>query len=139
MLTTPTRPLASALLLLAGCSALPTAQRPPFVDHDVVVRYVVPPEGWLVLPTSAGDVVIARLRTEPEPQAERFDELRRRLQFTPGSTVTVRAALRSYGSDERAPAPPSVLFPGAASIAPGDAAGAAADAPPRPASSASPD
>ena len=139
MLTTPPHALAIALVLLPSCSSLPQAQRPPFVDHDVVVRYVVPPEGWLTLPTSADDVVIAHLRVDPTPRAERHGDRGRQLQFEPGSAVTVRAAVRSYGGDGRAPAAAPQLFPGAASISAGDAAGAPAAAPPRPRHLAPPD
>jgi hypothetical protein len=102
----------AATTAFAGCSSLPPTTRPPFADHDVELRYVVPPDGCLFLPVTAGDVVLQRLTIEPAPLGERSWSGGRQLRFTPGTAVTVCATLRSYGSDQRAPRSVSELFPG---------------------------
>ena len=105
--------------LVAACSNLPLAQRPPFVDHAVIASYLVPADGRIALPHSDRAVLVQELRSTPPPLREEFDPAGRRwFVFTAGSEITVFARLRCHADGDRPPAPLASLLPGARDVTP---------------------
>jgi hypothetical protein len=89
---------------------LPPASLPPFADHDVVAEFVVPSHGRLTLPASDAELLVHELVCTPAAQGESFSHGERCLHFAPGSTVTVHARLRVYGTGGQPPRPLSELL-----------------------------
>lgn len=108
----------ASLLALGGCSSMPEAGYPPFVDHHVAADFVVPAAGRLHLPMTTRDLVVHELELEPAPLRERFAPGERWFEYPPGASVRLRCRLRAYAPPGgQVPSLPSIL-PAATAIRP---------------------
>ena len=91
---------ASAILALASCSTMPDQSYPPHLDHDFGASFLIGDDGRLPFLETSTDLVLHRLELTPPPREERFGDGTRWFVYAPGTTVTVRGALRAYQTDE---------------------------------------